>query len=93
MIIGARWQVGQMVVSITDPEGSVGMVLGVTEWLGERPEHAPHYSYIVTWGGERVEHHGEELTAALNEGRPINVTDLKDDEGVHRQRPDDADDD
>lgn len=70
MVTSSKYQPGDLVLLITDPEHAPCMVVGVTEWVGGG------VSYTVAMGSERSELYGEELTAALMDGRQMHADDF-----------------
>lgn len=76
MVTSARYQPGDIVSVITDMASGPCMVVGVTEWVGGG------ISYTLGKGYERVEMYGEELTAALMDGRQLHADDFRPGEGV-----------
>jgi len=76
MITGAKYQPGDVVCMITDMQHPPCMVIGVTEWVGGA------ISYTIGIGTERAEIYGEELTAALMDGRHLHADDFGPGEGI-----------
>lgn len=70
MVTSAKYQPGDLVVLITDPEHTPLMIIGVTEWVGAA------ITYTVAAGTERAELYGEELTAALMDGKQMHADDF-----------------
>lgn len=86
MITSAKYQPGDLVSMITDMALGPCMVVGVTEWLGGS------VSYTVAKGVERMELYGEELTAALMDGKPLHADDFGPGEGVRARVADEGED-
>lgn len=76
MVTGSRYQPGDLVSMITNMAQGPLMVIGVTEWVGGG------ISYTLSQGAEHLEMYGEELTAAMMDGRPLHADDFGPGEGV-----------
>lgn len=70
MVTSAKYQPGDLVLLITDPDHLPSMIVGVTEWVGGG------VSYTVATGTERAELYAEELTVAMMDGRQMHADDF-----------------